>query len=1747
MSGQILAIELTAISQEAKRRYADIRTAADKSLQELKSLPSTSEQQLAADISRRASFIDPFVQGAVSKNARLANSSLVCLQRLIVIKGLPPSRLKDVLEGFSASTSLSLDIQLKILQALPGLAQNYSEHLTGDLLAAALRVCAALQNVKTLTVSAVAAATLQQLVVSVFDKVAAEDAQSRGSSGSQVAQIDSDGSTISLRQAAFDAYRVLLDIALACQGERTNFLELNNFPSTVGLELIHAALTSHASIFSGHSELVKVLKDQVVPFLIRLLSDRQSFGITLRAMRIAPLIVQRHVVQMPEECEILLGLLTHLLDPDSSPPWKRTMVMEVFRIIYATPALVIQLYMQYDQRESSKAIVRDNISSFVRLSTEKPALIGLGQQSTTPSQPDNENENDVDVASIEAAGGMAGIISSTVTESNAPGMSTQWSMPKIQILDLLDKNEAPSFPETYIYTLTLECLNSLSDNLAKIILPLTMSQDGPSKRRTRQQQTSKEESEHERPDGPQSKTSGLQRSRSYRSSTMPINPLTLDKIPAAPKVKAIAALLEDCWPALLATSSTFLYSALDNDYYRGLIRSFQRFTQVSGLLDLVTARDAFLTTLGKAAVPPNLTSSLSYSVPQSPGVGSPGNLSKTLLSVNNALSGQPQGGAAGGRRPSHEPASLVLTTRNLLCLRALVNLAIALGPTLKDSFAIILGTLQHADLYLDYMQQSGSSASLAPIGHEIEAVKSASKRLMESTSDYPNDSFKYMLDIFCQSIDDDVASHSAIQSPVQSRKTSVDMSRRPSSVAAASSDSFLRTPDRYILLSKTGRLADTNISRFASYSPHESGWQRLSECLISAATERSIPRESRLAAADIHCRSVVSMVKISVVESMEDTEKIQHLALSSLKRLVEDLFEQDVRPTALDVSIYCRALYAIQAVLEASGEVLVTGWDTLLSVIDMAFSRTGQDVTDDEHSIKLLIPGAKTNGNSSTQDLGDINLIALEAGRIAFAITQIICSDFLSSLQPSLIITVSDILHKFAKQRAEVNMSLTAITLFADVSSFLLKDNAKSALESIASPQSDKAPQKIYEDLRKTEKDSRAAQWIILLHQLSEVASDDRGEIRNGSFQMLLRILLDQSLDPHAFQFAFTSVLLKALEDNMKRQTASTKLGVDGNSADLNASATEASRALLEGIAKYLGQNLDTFEKTTQFLETWDRLMSIMRGFLKLQTHHINQAVYAALATVLAALPAAKDDWPRAVGQVGSLWGSCFPVASQKSKESGQQEAFVSYIDCAAELARLTSAEVTASQIESIARNAVRCVKESHLERFGSDENSTTRLQSSTLVLLKSLRSEVEDAAHILISVAAEVVRLPFEDNEKGAEVAVKRPTFVAVSKEATDWMVELFTKHAQQPELYESSSSSTAIAALTLPIKIKYHFSKSGKGLPPWKKATKSALSILPLILAQVKSTEKASQSDIWSAIVQLSSAIIHGDYSPLPIPSSFPAICQVEEDEQFDAFSLLTLRSIILPHLGASTIPDKIREQYCHALFSASIIHPLRPTQRHLLTPAADPLTTLHDPVRPRVHSPEPSRREDLAYLCAAELISMATTSPKGFDWHESTTFTAPYTPGDYGAPGSEEKRNLARAALPWVLARVATVLGGYVADQPLRSRGLMQISLREEICWLLRRVGEVRCAVGIESTTGRDGEGQGGSGGEKDAGEDARLGSEKGPKGFGKGDGLAHLRALHPLIVRAVGVAGHPRHGNEEVLAALMEVLDVSGGEA
>ncbi len=60
------------------------------------------------DLKCRPYFVRPFLMACSTRNPKYAGSAIVCLQRLIVMKGLPMEPLGDVLDAFRECSSLGL-------------------------------------------------------------------------------------------------------------------------------------------------------------------------------------------------------------------------------------------------------------------------------------------------------------------------------------------------------------------------------------------------------------------------------------------------------------------------------------------------------------------------------------------------------------------------------------------------------------------------------------------------------------------------------------------------------------------------------------------------------------------------------------------------------------------------------------------------------------------------------------------------------------------------------------------------------------------------------------------------------------------------------------------------------------------------------------------------------------------------------------------------------------------------------------------------------------------------------------------------------------------------------------------------------------------------------------------------------------------------------------------------------------------------------------------------------------------------------------------------------------------------------------------------------------------------------------------------------------------------------------------------------------------------------------------------------
>lgn len=754
----------------------------------------------------------------------------------------------------------------------------------------------------------------------------------------------------------------------------------------------------------AHPEQIHVVRLKLMPLILKILSDRASFPTTVRSVRLLQLIFSRLLFALAPECEVALSLLNHMLDADAATLWKRALCLEVFRGIYSEPALVRSIYSHYDEAEEQRNIVRDHLGSLVRLASEKPAIIGLGQQSSVPDLPGQEDFSG-EQAALQA-GGLIGSIGTVTVENigNKTGISNQWSTVRIPCIDQLDKSEAPALPATYIYSLALTCITTFSDGLARFLLPFTVPTDHKAKRK----QSALPDTEG---DGK------LERTQSFGGRRIPVNPLTLKEHVLYGQITTSGHMVDQCWPALLAASSTYLNAALDSENYHALVRSFQKFTQIAGLLDLSTPRDAFLTTLGKHAVPPMNTSVISL----------PSNTRDTKF-LGEDLSDSDwdaSPAALNQRRRSQDRPMPAMNTRHLLCLRALLNLGIALGPVLQYSWNIILEALQQADLIIslsapgrrkqsrsgsrvEIEHRPGSSDGGEGLGLEITAAETAASRLFESTADLPNEAFRDFLKCISSLLQmdgpEDIFTNFTLSPQPAGRK---HLKRR--SISGVGVEGSTPAASIVFILDKLHVVMQSNIIRLIQPDTSDTGWKFLLETLINLLSSSKTHPEVRIKATNVLNELLVA-VAISEEKSPEGCDAVRGRSLEALSNEISALGMDQSQTTRssreCEMEIHRLALEALKSILEHCGDSLDTGWTSILLIINSIFG-----------------PPSTQRGqsdNTATPSTWSPKLI-----RSAFGSLQLICSDFLGIVSPSHLLTLLDTLQLFCAQDQDLNISLT--------------------------------------------------------------------------------------------------------------------------------------------------------------------------------------------------------------------------------------------------------------------------------------------------------------------------------------------------------------------------------------------------------------------------------------------------------------------------------------------------------------------------------------------------------------------------------------------------------------------------------------------------------------------------------------------------------------------------------------------------
>lgn len=799
------------------------------------------------------------------------------------------------------------------------------------------------------------------------------------------------------------------------EGGDTAFARFEAVNKTIGLEIIESVLANHAQLVIKHRELIQVIRYHVMPMVNNALSDKLSFPLTMRIMRIFIVTLQNLLGLLSSECEIALGLLNHVLATDTGTAWKRVLCLEVMRGVYSDPGLAFEIYAQYDEIEKRRSIMKDNIAEFVRIAAGVSTIASTHQQSAASISTSVTTK----LMSLSEDNHLSG--------NDTPTNGVQSSSVRTACLDQLEKTDQPVIADGYVYYLILACMTGLSEGMARFILPFTVFTEDKSKKNKNKDSIIVERLDDDyQIDSLQIRGQNISQPTlsSQRRKTTPVNPLLLKNHKSYRKIKSVALCINECWPGILATCSTFMTASLDVDNYRALVRCMQKFTQVAGLLRLQTPRDAFLTTLGKSAVPPSvLTTTISSPLASSTEPEDSISINRGLPGAENSFSPTEILNSERKGRPSIDPGLSALTPRNMLCLRALLNLAIALGPTLGSAWSIVIDILQQSDIITAAIAAKSATnnpqhpsdvlsvnlSTAQALNSEIEAVQAATYRLFESTADFPDDAFCDALSALCSLLHGNISG---------STNDQTFNARHVGSISGLVPTTDTDTQDYLFALGKIGDISTMNVKRLTISNPEESGWSILSSELTSIVGNVAIIISARRMAAGILTRLVIDIASAVRDEAPDRQDAIHTRLLQSLITIIQALNLKRVKDipddeTSNEIHVIC--LEALKSVLERCGDEFKNGWMLVIALISSVFmkSNISEEITNYEFN-KTMPRQKRVLGATSPS-----------ACRTAFEAVELLCADFLSSVPKQLFIKLIDALTLFSRQEYDLNISLT--------------------------------------------------------------------------------------------------------------------------------------------------------------------------------------------------------------------------------------------------------------------------------------------------------------------------------------------------------------------------------------------------------------------------------------------------------------------------------------------------------------------------------------------------------------------------------------------------------------------------------------------------------------------------------------------------------------------------------------------------
>uniref|UniRef100_A0A673LAY6 Protein MON2 homolog n=1 Tax=Sinocyclocheilus rhinocerous TaxID=307959 RepID=A0A673LAY6_9TELE len=328
---------------------------------------------------------------------------------------------------------------------------------------------------------------------------------------------------------------------------------------TFGLELLESVLNDFPEVFLQHQEFSFLLKERVCPLVIKLFSPNIKFRQGSSSSASSPAPVEKPYFPI---CMRLLRVVSVLIKhfysllvteceiflsllvkflDGEKPQWLRAVAVESVHRLCVQPHLLQSFCQSYDMKQHSTKVFRDIVNALGSFIQSLFILPSAGNASST----------------------------STPAGHTHTHTFARWSYRGVFLLSLemLDKVEPPSIPEGYAMSVAFSALLDLVRGITSMI----------------ERGLNKQEQE-----------------AAMREEAEPVSPPQSDMAH-----EVWEEMVNACWCGLLAALSLLLDASTDETATESILKAELSVASLCGRLSLVTPRDAFITAICKASLPPH--------------------------------------------------------------------------------------------------------------------------------------------------------------------------------------------------------------------------------------------------------------------------------------------------------------------------------------------------------------------------------------------------------------------------------------------------------------------------------------------------------------------------------------------------------------------------------------------------------------------------------------------------------------------------------------------------------------------------------------------------------------------------------------------------------------------------------------------------------------------------------------------------------------------------------------------------------------------------------------------------------------------------------------------------------------------------------------------------------------------------------------------------------------------------------------